>query len=93
MRVTDLWKKNARPTLSFEFFPPRSEKDEASFAKVVDTLAELKPDFVSVTFGAGGSSREGSYQRVMKLFPGKETGVIAWLAAYGLEADRQRLEK
>jgi 5,10-methylenetetrahydrofolate reductase len=50
MRVTDLWTKNARPTLSFEFFPPRSEKNEASFAKVVDTLAELKPDFVSVTF-------------------------------------------
>jgi len=71
MRVTDLWKKNARPTLSFEFFPPRSEKDEASFAKVVDTLAELKPDFVSVTFGAGGSSREWSYQLVKKLIQEK----------------------
>jgi methylenetetrahydrofolate reductase (NADPH) len=87
MRVTDLWTKNARPTLSFEFFPPRSEKDEASFAKVVDTLAELKPDFVSVTFGAGGSSREGSYQLVKKLIQEKGLGVIAYLAAYGLAPD------
>ncbi len=84
MRVTDLWKKSARPTLSFEFFPPRSEKDEAAFAKVVDTLAEFNPDFVSVTFGAGGSSREGSYQLVKKLIREKGLEVIAYLAAYGL---------
>jgi hypothetical protein len=77
MRVTNLWKENARPTLSFEFFPPRSEKDEEKVAKVIDTLAELNPDFVSVTFGAGGSSREGSYQLVKKsCTPGKAGGLI-----------------
>lgn len=87
MRVTNLWKENARPTLSFEFFPPRSEKDEEKVAKVIDTLAELNPDFVSVTFGAGGSSREGSYQLVKKLINEKGLDVIAYLAAYGLGLD------
>lgn len=87
MRVTDLWTKNSRPTLSFEFFPPRSAKDEEKLTKVIDTLTELNPDFVSVTFGAGGSSREGSYQLVKKLMQEKGLRVIAYLAAYGLGPD------
>jgi methylenetetrahydrofolate reductase (NADH) len=87
MRATNLWENNDRPTLSFEFFPPRSEKDDEKFSKVIDTLAELNPNFVSVTFGAGGSSREGSYQLVKKLIQEKHLNVIAYLAAYGLSPD------
>ena len=87
MRVIDLWKKNERPTISFEFFPPRSEKDVGKFEKVIDNLAKLNPDFVSVTFGAGGSSREGSYQLVNKLINEKGLDVIAYLAGYGLDPD------
>lgn len=85
MRVNDLWATNARPSLSFEFFPARNEKDSAKFTKVIDDLAALNPDFVSVTFGAGGSSREGSYQLVEKLINEKGLNVIAYLAGYGLD--------
>ena len=60
MRVTDLWKAGAKPTLSFELYPARSEKAAASLEKAIAKLAALEPDFVSVTFGAGGSTREGS---------------------------------
>jgi len=84
MRVTELWKTRQRPTLSFELFPARSEKAAASLEKAIDTLAALEPDFVSVTFGAGGSTREGSRQLIEKLKREKGLGVIAYFACYGL---------
>jgi methylenetetrahydrofolate reductase (NADPH) len=87
MRVTDLWKNNERTTLSFEFFPPRGEKEIEKMEKVIDDLANLKPDLLSVTFGAGGSSREGSYQLVDKLRNDKRIETIAYFAGYGLGPD------
>jgi methylenetetrahydrofolate reductase (NADPH) len=48
-----------RPVVSFEFFPTRSdEADRALFEKTIPSLRELRPDFCSVTYGAGGSTRE-----------------------------------
>jgi methylenetetrahydrofolate reductase (NADPH) len=49
-----------RPTLSFEFFPPRDDEANLSLWRHYDKLLEVQPDFVSVTYGAGGSSRETS---------------------------------
>lgn len=46
------------PTISFEFFPPKSEAAEANLWRSVERLAPLDPSFVSVTYGAGGSTRE-----------------------------------
>lgn len=42
--------------LSFEVFPPKKDDDFANVFKTIDELAELKPDFISVTYGAGGSN-------------------------------------
>ncbi len=81
MRVTDLYAKKNSPVISFEFFPP---KDAASFDPVVDELAESKPDYVSVTFGAGGSTREGSYDTVKNLIADKNLPTVAYIAGYGL---------
>jgi methylenetetrahydrofolate reductase (NADPH) len=48
-----------RPIVSFEFFPPKTEEgDRTLLEKTVPTLLELKPDFCSVTYGAGGGTRE-----------------------------------
>ncbi|MCY4192325.1 MAG: methylenetetrahydrofolate reductase [NAD(P)H] [Rhodospirillaceae bacterium] len=44
-------------TLSFEFFPPKTEKDEAALWRTAKALAPFRPQFVSVTYGAGGSTR------------------------------------
>lgn len=80
MKVTDIWKQRSRPTISFEVLPPRTPEA----AKEIDEVITLKPDFVGVTFGAGGSTREGSYQLVKKLKQEKGREVIAYFNGYGL---------
>jgi methylenetetrahydrofolate reductase (NADPH) len=58
---------------SFEFFPPRSDKARARLEAACTELAALRPRFFSVTFGAGGSTRSGTYQTVVNRQ--RETGV------------------
>lgn len=47
-------------TLSFEFFPPKDDQAEAALWRAFDSILEVQPDFVSVTYGAGGSNKEKS---------------------------------
>ena len=56
-----------KPNVSFEFFPPKTEKMEASLWQAVQQLAPLEPRFVSVTYGAGGSTRERTHATVMRI--------------------------
>ncbi len=59
--------------LSFEFFPPASEKMAATLWDSIQTLAPLQPRFVSVTYGAGGSTRERTHATVERII--KETAL------------------
>jgi methylenetetrahydrofolate reductase (NADPH) len=52
---------------SFEFFPPKTEQGIANLRKTRDELAKLKPRFFSVTFGAGGSTRERTFETVCEI--------------------------
>jgi methylenetetrahydrofolate reductase (NADPH) len=61
--------------VSFEFFPPKSETMAATLWESIQTLAPLKPRFVSVTYGAGGSTRERTHATVERIV--KETGLTA----------------
>jgi methylenetetrahydrofolate reductase (NADPH) len=54
-------------TFSFEYFPPRNEEGRIKLRETTQQLAQLKPKFFSVTFGAGGSTREGTYETVKQL--------------------------
>ena len=55
------------PRVSFEFFPPKTTEAEASLWKTVERLAPLNPEFVSITYGADGSTRERTHQVIESL--------------------------
>ncbi len=66
MHLGDLFK--ARPTtFSFEFFPPKSDERVEGLFESISHFEDLKPDFVSVTYGAGGSTREATNDLVVRL--------------------------
>ncbi len=56
-----------RARVSFEFFPPKSDDAEASLWKAIRRLEPLNPAFVSVTYGAGGSTRERTHRTVQRM--------------------------
>ena len=68
-------KHENRPVVSFEFFPPHSEKMEATMWQSIDRLAALEPSFVSVTYGADGSTRERTHNAVERII--RETDLTA----------------
>jgi methylenetetrahydrofolate reductase (NADPH) len=65
--LDSLGKINAPVQVSFEFFPPNDEKMEATLWESVQRLAPLKPRFVSVTYGADGSTRERTHNVVTRI--------------------------
>ncbi len=73
---------------SLEFFPPRTDVGRKRFGKVVQKLAPLSPSFVSVTFGAGGSTREGSYQTASEIVRTTELEVTPHLSCIGSTVDQ-----
>ncbi len=66
MRIAELFTRD-RPVFSFEFFPPRTDKGFASLYRTVEDLKRLDPDFVSVTWGAGGSTRRKTLEVVTRM--------------------------
>ena len=80
-----------RPRVSFEFFPPKTPELEAQLWRAVDRLSSLKPTFVSVTYGAGGSTRErtlGVLRRLMAETPLKPAAHLTCVAATREEVDQ-----
>lgn len=58
---------NQGVSVSFEFFPPKTEAAEKRLWSAIETLEPLNPDFVSVTYGAGGSTRERTHRTVSRM--------------------------
>ena len=66
MHVTDLFQAH-RATFSFEFFPPKTDAGWDALFRTIQELEPLKPSFVSVTYGAGGSTREQTHDLVVRI--------------------------
>lgn len=75
--------------VSFEFFPPKSEKMEETLWETMKTLEPLGPRFVSVTYGAGGSTRERTHATVERIV--RETGVPAAAHLTCVDATRDEI--
>ncbi|MEM6998231.1 MAG: methylenetetrahydrofolate reductase [NAD(P)H] [Pseudomonadota bacterium] len=67
--------KHYSPTFSFEFYPPKTPEAVGKLQTTQSELAKLKPDFFSVTFGAGGSTRDMTFETVMDIH--SKTGILA----------------
>jgi methylenetetrahydrofolate reductase (NADPH) len=75
MRIDEIIAAKREPVFSFEFFPPKTDEGERNLRQARSALRELEPDFASVTYGAGGSTRD------------RTLGVTKWLKQeLGIEA-------
>ena len=75
------------PRVSFEFFPPKTPEAEASLWKTVERLAPLNPEFVSVTYGADGSTRERTHQVIQSILTKTELKPVPHLTCVGAPRD------
>lgn len=74
MHILDIFRAN-ETTFSFEFFPPKTDKASDALFTHIATLQTLNPSFVSVTYGAGGSTRERTHDLVIRIQ--RETNLTA----------------
>jgi methylenetetrahydrofolate reductase (NADPH) len=77
--------------VSFEFFPPKTKKMEEQLWNAVETLSPLGPRFVSVTYGAGGSTRERTHNTVARI--AKETIIPAAAHLTCVDATREEIDE
>ena len=77
--------------ISFEFFPPKTEKMRETLWQSIETLAPLRPRFVSVTYGAGGSTRERTHATVERIVA--EAGLPAAAHLTCVNASRSEIDE
>jgi methylenetetrahydrofolate reductase (NADPH) len=83
MRVDEIIANSDRPTFSVEFSPPRTPEGEENLFETARQLRELEPDFVSVTYGAGGSTRDGTVEITRRLKDEMGLETMAHLSCVG----------
>ncbi len=89
-QLRELYGKTA-PHVSFEFFPPKTEAAEFKLWEVIGTLAPLKPRFVSVTYGAGGTTRERTHATVTRIK--RETDLTPAAHLTCINASKEEIEE
>jgi methylenetetrahydrofolate reductase (NADPH) len=77
-RLRDLYRR-PKPTLSVEFFPPKSDQGERRLFEEIEALSSVRPAFCSVTYGAGGSTREKTLDLVRRIIAGQAMDVMCHL--------------
>ena len=82
MHFADLYSSDSS-TFSFEFFPPKDERGWSELEGVISKLEPLEPDFVSVTYGAGGSTRERTHKLVVRLQESSRLSPVPHLTCVG----------
>lgn len=86
MNIKDIFEKKKK-TYSFEFFPPKTEEASERLFETMKKLTPLEPSFVSVTYGAGGTTRERTHELVVRLHKETELTIIPHLTCVGSSRD------
>ena len=86
MHIKDILNSN-KLNLSFEFFPPKTEKASDTLFQSIQDLVPLKPAYVSVTYGAGGSTRGLTRDLVLKIQKESSITVVSHLTCVGADKD------
>lgn len=89
MRIDEILQRD-EPCLSVEFFPPKTEEGRESLFETVDVLRELNPAFYSVTYGAGGSTREGTVEISREIQREHGVEVMTHLSCVGETVEKLR---
>jgi methylenetetrahydrofolate reductase (NADPH) len=94
MRIDEIL-ASSRPVFSVEFFPPKTEEGRETLFETVDVLRELGPSFFSVTYGAGGATREGTVEITREIRDEHGVEAMAHLSCVGetREALREIVEE
>jgi methylenetetrahydrofolate reductase (NADPH) len=87
MRIAERFAKG-RPVFSFEFFPPKTEPGFEQLSQTIRDLKPLDPDFVSVTWGAGGSTRRKTVELVIEIQQEIGLTAMAHLSCIGSSAEQ-----
>ncbi len=82
MHISSILRRH-RPAISFEFFPPKSEATSQELFSTIQQLIPLKPAYVSVTYGAGGSTRELTHDLVVRLHRETHLSIVSHLTCVG----------
>src|SRR5205085_5284721 len=85
MRICDAF-ETGQPVFSFEFFPPKTEKGVRNLIHALAELAPLQPTFVSVTYGAGGSTPDLTLELVTRIRRETALEAMAHLTCVGHRA-------
>ena len=86
MKITKLLKNNEK-RVSFEFFPPKTEKEKKALFSTISALKKYKPLYASMTYGAGGATQENTKMAVDMLLEGKDLVVMPHLTCIGAKED------
>ena len=76
-----------RPTISFEFFPPKDEQGENNLHATIEELKRFNPDFVTLTYGAGGSTRDRTVRIASEIIQRHQIPTMAHLTCVGSTRD------
>jgi methylenetetrahydrofolate reductase (NADPH) len=86
MHIADILKKS-KTTLSFEFFPPKTDKGFENLSNTIKELEYLDPAYVSVTYGAGGGTRERTHKLITGIQESTSLTVVSHLTCVGHSED------
>lgn len=90
MRIEQILESSQEPIFSFEFFPPKTDEAEAQLHQALQTLVPLNPAYVSVTYGAGGSSRDRTINVISQMREEHGLEAMAHFTCVGATKDEIR---